>query len=345
MTSHMSLLDRYLQAVAALLPAKQRQDILAELRANLQSEMDELAAERGRALTEDEVADMLRQHGHPLAVAARYLPQQHLIGGPWLALYWLVLKISLIVSGTITLLVATVQAFVHTGAQNFWTTVSAYPDSALLIFAWITVVFAALDYFSAREGWLTATAAWNPRKLPSIDLSRGFQQKWSCGRGPTSHLAGAILNMGMLAFVVDWGYTHGSAIAVMLRSSAQWGVVCDLLLASAAIQMFAAFLWVLRPELYGKRADVELACSLVSVAGIGLLISANPWLRNGLRDGAATLMHGRGVAGFSPSASEVIVLCTVGGVAAGIAVQAIVAAVKVTMRAARGGTRELRMSL
>lgn len=349
MTSHMSLLDRYLQAVAALLPARQRQDILAELRANLQSEMDERAAERGRPLTEDEVAELLRQHGHPLAVAARYLPQQHLIGAPWIALYWFVLKISLVFSAAITLLIATVQIFSdvagHGGAHNFWTTVLGYPNAALSIFAWTTLVFAALDYFCAREGWLVNPPSWDPRKLPSINLARGFQAKWSCGRGPMSQLAGAIINLGVLAVMVDWCFTHGSPIAVLLRSSAQWGLFCDLLLAAAAIQMFAAFLWVLRPELYSKRAEVELACSVMSLAAFGLLIFSNRWLQHGLRDGVWALLHGRAVVGFSPSTPQLIVLCMIGGMAVGFAVQAIVATAKVTIRAASPSQHKLRLSV
>jgi hypothetical protein len=41
----MQLLDRYLTAVKFWLPQKQREDIAAELAANLQSEIDDRAAE------------------------------------------------------------------------------------------------------------------------------------------------------------------------------------------------------------------------------------------------------------------------------------------------------------
>ncbi len=52
----MQLLDRYLTAVKFWLPKKQREDIAAELAANLQSEIDDRVAELGRPLTDDEIA-------------------------------------------------------------------------------------------------------------------------------------------------------------------------------------------------------------------------------------------------------------------------------------------------
>ncbi len=75
-----NLLERYLQAVGQYLPTKGKDDTLAELRANLLAEMDGRVEELGRALNEDEVAAVLEKHGSPPVVAARYLPQQSLIG-------------------------------------------------------------------------------------------------------------------------------------------------------------------------------------------------------------------------------------------------------------------------
>ena len=68
----MQLLDRYLTAVKFWLPQKHREDIADELTANLQSEIDDRAAELGRPLNDDEVAALLKQHGSPILVASRY---------------------------------------------------------------------------------------------------------------------------------------------------------------------------------------------------------------------------------------------------------------------------------
>jgi hypothetical protein len=68
----MQLLDRYLSAIKTWLPKKQRDDIAAELAANLHAEADDRASGLGRPLTEDEVAALLKQHGSPILVASRY---------------------------------------------------------------------------------------------------------------------------------------------------------------------------------------------------------------------------------------------------------------------------------
>ena len=76
----MDLLERYLQAVGQYLAPATKADVQAELRVNLQAEMDDLAEEKQRPLTESEVAAILKAHGRPILVAARYLPQRYLIG-------------------------------------------------------------------------------------------------------------------------------------------------------------------------------------------------------------------------------------------------------------------------
>src|SRR5215471_16481674 len=89
----MDLIDRYLQAVKFWLPKAQQQDILQELSVDIQSQVEDKEAGLGRKLNEAEVADLLKQRGRPLSVAAGYLPQQHLIGPALFPVYVLVLKI------------------------------------------------------------------------------------------------------------------------------------------------------------------------------------------------------------------------------------------------------------
>jgi hypothetical protein len=76
----MDLLERYLQAVGQYLPAKTKDDTIAELRANLLEQMDAREEEFGRPLQQSDVAEILKAHGKPEAVALRYLPQRSLIG-------------------------------------------------------------------------------------------------------------------------------------------------------------------------------------------------------------------------------------------------------------------------
>ena len=68
----MTLVDRYLRAVRDYLPRGQQDDIINELSDNLQSRIEDEAAARGRPLSETEEAAILKEFGHPMAVAARY---------------------------------------------------------------------------------------------------------------------------------------------------------------------------------------------------------------------------------------------------------------------------------
>jgi hypothetical protein len=85
----MTLTERYLKAVAAQLPKAQRDDIIAELADAIADRMEAREEELGRPLTEDEQEAVLREVGHPLAVAARYGSGPQHVVGPELYPWWI----------------------------------------------------------------------------------------------------------------------------------------------------------------------------------------------------------------------------------------------------------------
>ena len=91
----MELLDRYLQAVKKHLPWERQDDIIAELRANLEAQLEDKEAELGRPLTREEAEEWLKEIGAPIQVAARYQRQQCLIGPAIFPTYSYVLKLVL----------------------------------------------------------------------------------------------------------------------------------------------------------------------------------------------------------------------------------------------------------
>ena len=141
----MELLERYLQAVGFYLPKHKQDDIVRELSENLVSEMDDLAEACGRPLTEDEQADILRRHGHPMVVAGRYQTRQHLIGPAFFPIYLFTLKLGLGVALLVTVLLA-VLGSILTGdpVRHFVHALLAYPGRAIMVFAWTTLGIAAL---------------------------------------------------------------------------------------------------------------------------------------------------------------------------------------------------------
>jgi hypothetical protein len=168
------LLDRYLTAVKFWLPKSQRDDIAAELAANLQSEIDDRAEALGRPLEDAELAALLKQHGPPILVASRYRGEQRtvsfgrqLIGPIVFPFYWIALKVSLLlllVPGFISAVFLqgdgrTISEFVRALGH-----VVRLSLPALLV---VTGVFALIDLNLRRFHLLEKLSAnWDPNTLP-----------------------------------------------------------------------------------------------------------------------------------------------------------------------------------
>ena len=148
------------------LPRRHQDDIVRELSDNLLSQFEDRQEELGRPLTDDEQADILRRHGHPMIVAGRYGSRQQLIGPAFFPIYVFTLKAGLAIALLVTVVLSAVGA-VLTG--NAWDQVGhavrAFPGRALLVFACTTLAFAVLDALQTR---LKLSHAWDPRTLPRL---------------------------------------------------------------------------------------------------------------------------------------------------------------------------------
>lgn len=174
----MELLERYLQAVGKYLPVKGRNDILAELRANLLEQAEDRQHELGRSLTRDEEEALLKQHGHPLLAAARYLPQRYLIGPAVFPYYWAVLKVVLLVVlvGYVVLnaLAFTAQPLT---ASRLVQLLLHFPSVAFSAACWVTLGAAVVDFAYTRLGKRELVPDWSPRKLPRPGPQVSYNQR------------------------------------------------------------------------------------------------------------------------------------------------------------------------
>jgi hypothetical protein len=162
----MNLLDRYLQAVRFFLPRRQQDDIVRELSENLLSQMEDRAEELGRPLSEDEQADILRRHGHPMLVAGRSRSHQLLIGPTFFPIYVVALQAGLAIALLVTIIATTITSIVHGDPiRQSVAGFLAFPGRALMVFAWTTLGFAALDLAQSR---LKLAHRWDPRSLPKV---------------------------------------------------------------------------------------------------------------------------------------------------------------------------------
>jgi len=165
----MELLDRYLHAVKFWLPKAQQDDIIKELSDNILSQMEDKESELGRPLNEAEQSAILKQHGHPMLAASRYWPRQHLIGPAVFPIYWFVLKIAVVLAVALSFLSCLSVLAGANPAQEVVQVLLRVPAVALTTFAWITAVFAVLDYGQSK---LKRLDKWDPASLPRIDKQK-----------------------------------------------------------------------------------------------------------------------------------------------------------------------------
>lgn len=211
----MQLLDRYLTAVKFWLPKAQRDDIAAELSANLHAEIDDRAAELGRPLTDDEIAALLKQHGAPILVASRYQPERTVTFGRQLIspvvfpFYWIALKVTfvlLLVSAIIPALVSNADA---NPVREVVRVLFRTTHLALPALFFVTLAFALFDLNLRRFHFLEKWAGrWDPCSLPSSDRQAKQVRR-------SSSIAGIIIQ----SIFILWWWNHGSIPYLVVSNS------------------------------------------------------------------------------------------------------------------------------
>lgn len=184
----LNLTERYLKAVAAQLPADKREDIVAELRDLLMTRMEAREAELGRPLNEAEEEAVLRDFGHPLAVASRYGETQGLVG-PELYPWWLFgVKAGFAVLAAITLVGVVVRSIVGdvTVGQAITQGLHGLITGAVTIVGLLTIAGFFIERQATKPAFLTR---WRVQDLGLFELGGLSGDAWSeqlakaCERG------------------------------------------------------------------------------------------------------------------------------------------------------------------
>ncbi len=179
----MELLDRYLKAVRRHLPWLRQDDIIAELKANLEAQLEDKEAELGRPLSQEEAEAWLKQLGSPLAVGARYRRQQYLIGPALFPTYSYVLRLALtwwtliyVIANAVTIAVS------NQGGESVLHAALRMPAAWLINAGIVTLIFAVIERVGGRSpgklkrfGTMAepTTAPWSPLDLPTLGESEG----------------------------------------------------------------------------------------------------------------------------------------------------------------------------
>lgn len=268
----MKLLERYLQAVRFLLPRGQQDDIIRELRENLHAQMEDREEDLGRPLNEMEEAAILQAHGHPIVVAGRYGWQRQLIGPALLPIYWFSLKVGLVAAGLVTVLLGVVNAMVvGEPARQLVLAMLEYPGRALIVFAWTTLGFAALDYAQSR--WMISSK-WDPTELPQLVASEHFTSR----AGACAEMIVSLLAVIWLLLLPQNPWLLLGPAAVFLDPAPVWLQIYPVLLLATAATAILAFVNFLRPYWTPKRSMVRMALHATSLGVLAFLWQAGVWV-------------------------------------------------------------------
>ncbi|NQE63983.1 hypothetical protein [Caulobacter sp. RHG1] len=268
------LIDRYLAAVAALLPKGQRQDIIAELRDLIMNKVEEAEERLGRPLDKNETETLLREIGHPIAVAGRYGPRRALVG-PELYPYWeFGVKVLLAIAAIAAVVPAVIMLLTGEGdARLVSRTVGDFVPTAMTLIGFATLVAAAFE-----RGWIKTDGLtnWKVADLPQLSGGKTLFVK-SRFEG-VFELAVTLLFIGWWTKLVPFPAAlitddnHALSLVMSPIFQTLWWPV----LALAIIQIPASLIAVVRPGWVRGRSAVEIVCSLGGLALVAVLWPMQP---------------------------------------------------------------------
>lgn len=142
----MKMIDNYLATLCTYLPESMQQDVRDELEASIYGQLDDIAEQKGRDVNELEQAQILEQLGHPMQVAASYLPNQQLIGQAFFPMFKKVLQTTFMIVTAIHLFMslpylANSSNFIGAVIRTFW----GLMETGVWLFGFITLIFYAMQ--------------------------------------------------------------------------------------------------------------------------------------------------------------------------------------------------------
>lgn len=172
------LIERYVHEVGRYVPQKEREEIMAELRSQIQDQLDDRFGGEPAA---DDVADVLRELGDPRRMAASYGGEQYLIGPELYPLMMSVLRRGWAVVPPIVILVNVIVAlFGGDGVEFARLTVRIILNvmQALWIFSTVVVaIFAMLQHSGEDIDEITGRGkVFDPFALPEVDDPAGIDK-------------------------------------------------------------------------------------------------------------------------------------------------------------------------
>lgn len=169
------LVERYVHQVGRYLPPKERAEIEAELRSQIQDQLDDRYA---GSPSPEEAASVLAEFGHPYQMAASYNRDQYLVGPDLYPYLMLVLRHVWVLIPTIVIFLNVFGALVSS-RQGMWLefifeTLIAIVQATLSFSAVVVLLFALIQRMRAELD--EKEAAFDPLNLPKVDDPRSVDR-------------------------------------------------------------------------------------------------------------------------------------------------------------------------
>jgi len=256
----MDLIERYLSAIKRNLPARNADDIVAELRDAIASRIEDREDELGRPLTSEEIAAAIKDFGHPLVVAARFRKQQWLIGPEVFPFYISVARIVLLTVAAIMVAVGVGQVLFgdREPLQALLQTIGGLSSSLLISLSIVTIVFAVLE----RAGFPAEhIGTWNPEQLPDVgDAQPG---PWKAAAEVALSLAFLLWWAGLFSLPIPAGSAEFRIEPAPVFAELYWPI----LILAAARLLHNLIQW-LRPR---WKLVLGVTNALTAIGGLALL--------------------------------------------------------------------------
>lgn len=163
------MIDRYVNEIGEHLPRKSRMDIEMELRSLLQDALDEQSDGQP---TPKITAAMLREFGSPKEIAARYRPDEVLIGSQLFPIYRQIITIVLSIMGVLHLLGLGIALWQNNTSivDNVLNAAFDFGSSAFISVGVITMIFAAIERLAGDSLEIPEQKSkeWDPYELPPV---------------------------------------------------------------------------------------------------------------------------------------------------------------------------------
>ncbi len=267
----MELIDRYLQSVKMALPKAQQNDVIRELTDEILSQVEDKEAALGRPLTEDEQVALLKQLGHPLLLAGRYRKQRYLIDPSIFAIYWMVLRLVLVVVFLAMAVAAIAVAATGQGLGQALGILLRYPFAALSVFAWVTLVFVALDVVQAKFGFFSK---WDPRTLPKLTKR---EPKHNMTESIAALVFGAIAGVWWLVGLKHQFLIFGPGVSVV-HFGPVWQTLYPLFVVLVLADMVHHTVNIVRPAWEKGRVAIRMFFRALQLLTLYFLINAKDLL-------------------------------------------------------------------